>query len=153
MFQVPVTLPATLDDKGRVKLPAKVLKQLGEGLNRNFVLKPQRDKGMLEVYPIESWNKVMERIQRKSSLSAKAKKFAFHFSFEATGIELDSSDRINIPNHLIQELGLKGDLIVYAYWDSIEIWDADKYKAAGQEEFNMEAASEDLFGDENEEFI
>ncbi len=129
MFRLRVTSPATLDAKGRVKLPSTLLKQLGEGSDSDFILKLDDERGILRLYPIKVWNELEDRLNNElDPFNPDHEDFMSLFFLDIREVSKDTSDRINIPNYMIDAVGLKGEVMVHAYQNKIEIWPLHKYE-------------------------
>ena len=68
---------ATLDTKGRFLLPGALKKQLPEGENR-FVISRGFEK-CLNLYPMKTWEKIMERIGKLNDFDPKVRQFKLLF--------------------------------------------------------------------------
>ncbi len=121
--------PCTLDNKGRFRIPTELLKQLGEGVGRQFKINRSLDN-CLVIYPLDVWE-----IEKKEVLSKIDKYNPKHRQFEqifvrgTEDIELDGQDRMSIPRRLIDFAKLEKDLVLSTNIDRIEIWDKVAYDA------------------------
>jgi len=122
---------ATLDTKGRFLLPAGFKKQLKEGENV-FVLSRGIEK-CLTLYPISSWEPIVQKINSLNDFDPKVRAFRRQFLGGATEVELDSAGRMLLPPTLKEYADLSKDIILVAALDKIEIWDAAKYKKLFEE--------------------
>ena len=129
---------ATVDAKGRFLLPAGFKKQLTEGENR-FIISRGFEK-CLTLYPMKSWEPIMNKINQLNDFDPKVREFRRQFLGGATEIELDAAGRLLLPPTLKEFAGLSKDIILVAALDKIEIWDAGKYKQLF-EDFSPEAVS------------
>jgi len=129
---------ATVDAKGRFLLPAGFKKQLTEGENR-FIISRGFEK-CLTLYPMKSWEPIMNKISQLNDFDPKVREFRRQFLGGATEIELDAAGRLLLPPTLKEFAGLSKDIILVAALDKIEIWDAGKYKQLF-EDFSPEAFS------------
>ena len=117
---------ATLDPKGRFLLPAGFKKQLKEG-ESTFVL----NRGMencLTLYPMDSWNAIVEQIAKLNEFDPKVRAFRRTFLGGATEVELDNAGRMLLPPTLKEHAGLTKEIILVAAMNKIEIWEAARYK-------------------------
>jgi MraZ protein len=121
----------TLDDNGRFALPAKLRSVKGAGkktlLSGELILAKGLE-GCLSLYPPTEWKDVQNRL---STLNFTKKDFRFFsrwFYSSAATMSLDKSGRIMIPSHLVEEAGLKKDLMVIGVNRWIEIWNPERYE-------------------------
>src|SRR6476659_4145949 len=95
---------ATLDAKGRFVLPCWLKKQFLEGENR-FVISRGFEK-CLNLYPMKTWEEIMERIGKLNDFDPKVRQFKLLFLGGATEVELDSAGRMLLPPSLKEHAGL-----------------------------------------------
>ena len=117
---------ATLDIKGRFLLPAGFKKQLKES-DDTFILSRGIEK-CLTLYPISSWQPIVEKINSLNDFDPKVRAFRRQFLGGATEVELDSAGRMLLPPTLKEYADLSKDIILAAAFDKIEIWDSVRYK-------------------------
>lgn len=129
---------ATLDTKGRFLLPGNLKKQLPEGESR-FVISRGFEK-CLNLYPMKTWESMMERISKLNDFDPKVRQFKLLFLGGATEVELDSAGRMLLPPSLKEHAALSKDIVLASNVDKINIWDAVKYKQFF-EEFSSDAFS------------
>ncbi len=132
----------TLDDKGRLSLPAK----LRAGLPGNVLVVTQGVDACLWLFTPERWNALSEQLFSSTSLfHQQARIIQRRIIAPAQEVEIDKAGRLAIPQSLREYAGLAKDCIVLGITKRLEIWDADAYKAwieATDAEFA--AASESL---------
>jgi MraZ protein len=117
---------STIDAKGRFHLPGSLKKQLVEGENR-FIVSRGFEK-CLTLYPLKSWQSILDRISQLNDFDPKVRQFRRQFLGGATEVELDAAGRILLPPTL-REFALPGkEIVLAAALDRFEIWDASKYK-------------------------
>jgi len=117
---------STIDTKGRFHLPGGLKKQLTEGENR-FIVSRGFEK-CLTLYPMKSWQGILDRISQLNDFDPKVRQFRRQFLGGATEVELDGAGRILLPPTL-REFALPGkEIVLAAALDRFEIWDASKYK-------------------------
>ncbi len=130
---------ATVDVKGRFLLPGGLKKQLPE-TESSFVIS-RGFEGCLNMYPIKTWESIVERIKKLNDFNPKVNQFRTVFVGGATPVELDSAGRILLPPSLKEFAGLGKDIMLASDLDKIKIWDAAKYKKI------FENISPESFGD------
>ncbi|MDA9127312.1 division/cell wall cluster transcriptional repressor MraZ [Flavobacteriaceae bacterium] len=118
------------DNKGRVMVPADLKKQLSPVLAEGFVLKRAVFQPCLELYPMDQWNELMQKIGGLNQFNRKNNDFTRRFTAGVRRIELDATGRINIPADLMTVAQIKRDLVLTASVGIVEIWDAQKYEQA-----------------------
>jgi MraZ protein len=125
MFNIEGSYSATLDPKGRVKLPSGLLKQFEEGMSE-FVLVQGLDT-CVRLFTQENWEIYTEPIRKLSDFNPKARELKHLMLSGNNRVELDSAERILIPKILIEKGKLDKDLRIICLFDKVEIWDAAIY--------------------------
>jgi len=111
-------------------VPADLKKQLSPILAEGFVLKRAVFQPCLELYPMDQWNELMQKIGGLNQFNRKNNDFTRRFTAGVRRIELDATGRINIPADLMTVAQIKRDLVLTASVGIVEIWDAQKYEQA-----------------------
>jgi MraZ protein len=115
----------TLDDKGRVSIPAK----LREKLPGNVLHLTRGMTRCVWVFTPEEWEKSAGQWMRNSNSSAKRRNDILHrFISPMQEVELDKAGRVMIPPSLRDYAGLIRDCLVVGAGASIEIWDQEQYR-------------------------
>ncbi len=131
----------TLDDKGRVSVPAQFRKQLpNEGLYLGKGL-----EGCLILYPPEKWEKVREGLMGLSRNNRRNREIIRELSQYIKPVNIDAQGRITIPSDLLEVAGIGHDVVFLGFLDSIELWAGDQYAdRVGNRESSLEEAVEDI---------
>ena len=109
----------TIDEKGRLIIPAK----FREGLGKEFVV----TRGLF-AYPMDAWEEFEEKLRELPGTGNNdARKFIRFFTAKAAVAEPDKQGRILIPSALREHAGLKKEVVLTGVLDRVEIWDVDKW--------------------------
>ncbi|MGI6498344.1 MAG: division/cell wall cluster transcriptional repressor MraZ [Oscillospiraceae bacterium] len=109
----------TIDAKGRLFIPAKLREELGDV----FYLAMGMD-GCLAVYPEESWEGFMEKLEQLPTAQTRAMRTFFANTVKC---ELDSQGRILVPQKLRAYAGLEKEVVVNGAQNRVEIWNAESW--------------------------
>jgi len=115
-----------IDAKGRLRLPAALLKQLHAFGASDYVI----NRGMtpyLTLFPKSVWEYESAKVKALNGYIEKNQAFKRYFYRGATPLEPDSADRILLPKSLIEYAGIKKQVIIQGMDDRVEIWDKDAY--------------------------
>lgn len=130
----------TLDDKGRLTIPAK----FREGLAGGLVITRGIDH-CLAVYPRQVWDQLAERITRLPISQRNARNFGRLMFSGAADFVPDRQGRVLIPQPLRDYAGLDGDAIIIGLYDRLEIWNPENWTTLRTEvEENPESIAEQL---------
>ena len=114
------------DAKGRIKLPAALIRQIGDGDLRFVVNRGFED--CLVLYTKEQWKKETEKLQQLNPYDKKHRQFMRFYFRGATELSADASDRILLPKQLTAYAEIEKEVVLFAHMDKIEIWDKSKYE-------------------------
>lgn len=122
--------PATLDEKGRVVLPADFKNEMGGKIpGGQLAIEMDPYEKCLNIYTIPEWEKRIAGI--KSKLNRDNKQHSrlldmFYRNFKL--IQVPDSCRMNLPNNFAEKAGLGRNVIFAGQGDRIRLWDADEHQ-------------------------
>ncbi len=139
------------DVKGRVMIPADLKKQLASVAGAGFVIKRAVFQPCLELYSMQEWQKLMEKVNGLNRFNRKNNDFIRRFTAGVRTVEMDATGRLNIPRDLMAFAGLDKEIVVSSAINIIEIWDLHKYEQAINDATNDFAdLAEEVMGDVND---
>jgi len=124
------TYECKADVKGRVMVPAALKKQLAPAATAGFVIKRAVFQPCLEVYPMEEWNSLMQKMGQLNRFNRKNNDFIRRFTAGVKTVELDATGRLNIPKDLASFAGIQKEIVISSAINIVEIWDKTKYEQA-----------------------
>ncbi len=110
----------TVDEKGRVALPAKFRKSLTEGVVVTKGLDP-----CLHFYPPEQWRRFAEKI---TQLPSNKLGFVRLMLSQANHCDIDSQGRSLIPSLLLEKAGIKHKAVIVGLHTRGELWSEDGWR-------------------------
>ncbi len=113
----------SVDDKGRLIVPAKFRDTLGE----KFVVTKGLDN-CLFVYPQAEWANLESKLKALPLTNANARAFARFMFSGATEVEVDKQGRITLPQTLRDHARLDRDVLVIGVNTRAEIWSVEEWK-------------------------
>ena len=131
----------SVDNKGRINIPARLRKYISPEANDTFVVTRGYEQ-CLYVYPLDEWNKVEENIRQLSSTNPKHRFFMRTLLERATESQLDGQFRITIPKELLQFAGIENEVLIIGVLEHIEIWNPltyDEYQKTQAESYESVA--------------
>lgn len=111
----------TLDDKGRLTIPAKLRADLGS----NFIVTRGLDN-CLFIYPKNEWNNIIAKYKELPN-TKDARNFMRFFLSGATVSDFDKQGRINISTPLKNYAKLTKECVIIGVNDRIEVWDKNSW--------------------------
>lgn len=124
------TYECKVDAKGRLMLSSAFKKQLSTVLQKGFVVKRAVFQPCLELYPMQEWNLMMEKINKLNRFVKKNNDFIRRFTAGVKIVELDALGRLLVPKDLCLFANIKKQLVLSSAVNIIEIWDKDNYEIA-----------------------
>ncbi len=146
------TYECKIDDKGRLKVPSSLIKQMENFDDKAFVVKRSVFQTCLEVYPMNVWDKVMGKINKLNRFIKKNADFIRMFTAGVKTVELDNAGRLQISKDLITFANLQKDIVITSAGELFEIWDKEAYeKVISINEEDFANLAEDVMGAFDEE--
>ena len=122
------TYECKIDDKGRLKVPSSLIKQMENFDDKAFVVKRSVFQSCLEVYPMNAWDKLMGKINKLNRFIKKNADFIRMFTAGVKTVELDNAGRLQISKDLMTFANLQKDVVITSAGELFEIWDKDAYE-------------------------
>jgi len=114
----------SIDEKGRLAVPAKFRKSLSGG-----VVVTRGLDACLYLYPIEEWKKLADKISKLPFNQADSRAMTRLILAGASDAEIDSQGRILVPEYLRTYAGIKSKAVIVGLYNRAEIWDEDAWNA------------------------
>lgn len=119
---------ASLDDRGRVRLPSAFLAPMRENYGEQvFLTSLQGD--CMRVYPFEIWLGVEEKLMQIPSMNVSRGKLLGRLTFFGQEARLDKVGRVVVPQRLRDGAALEGEVAVLGHLNYIEVWNPERYLA------------------------
>ncbi|GEA17089.1 MAG: transcriptional regulator MraZ [Moorella sp. (in: firmicutes)] len=118
----------TIDDKGRLIIPARFREELGE----KFVITKGLDN-CLFVYPMSGWAEMEQKLRSLPFTRSDARAFVRFFFSGATECELDRQGRILLPGNLREYAHLEREVVIVGVATRVEIWSRSLWEQYCQE--------------------
>jgi MraZ protein len=115
-----------LDVKGRLMLPSGLRKQLDPAAQERFVMNRGFEK-CLVLYPKNDWEYISAEVNKLNQYVRKNREFIRYFYRGATELGLDSTGRVLLPKRMLSYAGVEKEVVLFAYSNRIEVWDAETY--------------------------
>lgn len=113
----------TLDDKGRVMLPAKIRSEMGD----SFVITRGPDRNLI-IYTEDEWNKKTQFLEELSDNLPNNRRIKRFFYAGARRDILDKQGRILIPLPLRAHAGLEKEVVLIGISNYLEIWAKEQWE-------------------------
>ncbi len=118
--------PATIDEKGRLKIPSIFRADIDESWGSDFYVTSLSGESVL-VYPLPVWQEIEERLAKLPSLNPTKKKFLDRTNYYGQLTSTDKSGRILIPPVLRESAEMTGEVAVLGYLDHLDVWNHKRF--------------------------
>jgi MraZ protein len=132
----------TIDDKGRLTIPAKFRGDMASGLvvTRGF------DQNLM-VFPLSGWQDLAERILSRPLTDESVRTFRRRVFSGAVDLTPDRQGRIVLPAYLRNFAAIDGEVVVAGMYNYLEVWSVAYWQTLRESiENNSDAARWDDLG-------
>ena len=130
----------TIDEKGRVTIPAKLRSDLGA----DFILTRGLD-GCIALYPRNAWDVIISKYKDLPNLQNTRNVLRFILS-SASACNLDKQGRLSISSSLLQFAGIQKECVIIGVDDCLEIWSKERWEGyLESNEVNLAQIADELF--------
>lgn len=112
----------TIDEKGRLAVPARFRADLAAGL----VVTRGIDR-CLAIYPLEEWKRLAEQVSALPMTDRRARAFRRLVFANASDVIPDKQGRVLIPPRLREYAGINGEVVVTGLDTYIEVWSPEAW--------------------------
>ena len=143
-----------VDTKGRIMMPVSLKKQLSKLGNEGFLLKRAVFNPCIEMYPVNEWSKLMNKLNGLNRFNKKNNDFIRRFTAGVKKVDMDISGRFLIPKDLIKYASIDKQIVVSSAVNILEIWDKSTYEnVINEAAINFGSLAELVIGYKNDEYI
>lgn len=118
---------ATIDDKGRLKVPTDFRRALEERWGPDFFVTSVTGEKAL-VYPLSVWEEIEAKLSTLPATDPVRQRFLERVSYFGAQLRLDGQGRLLIQPLLRERAGMAGEVIVSAQLDHLEIWNRERFE-------------------------
>jgi MraZ protein len=119
---------ATVDDKGRFKLPIQYRDYIEETWGSDFYVTSFEGESV-QIYPLPVWQEIEEKLAKLPSQHPTKKKYLDRTSYFGQSTSLDKSGRILIPALLRESAKMAGEVAVLGNLTYLDVWNHTLIKA------------------------
>jgi MraZ protein len=106
----------------------------------------------LELYTLEEWSALMEKVNKLNRFKKKNNDFIRRFTAGVKMIELDAATRILVPKDLLHIASLDKAIVLSSAINMIEIWDKELYEQAIDDAtLDFAELAEEVMGNEDDD--
>jgi MraZ protein len=117
---------ATIDEKGRLKIPSGFRAFIDASWGSDFYVTSLSGESGL-VYPLPVWQEIEERLAKLPSFDPTKKKFLDRTNYYGQLASADKSGRILIPALLRESAQMTGEVAVLGSLNYLEVWNHKQF--------------------------
>jgi MraZ protein len=151
MVQLLGEFDCKLDAKGRLMVPSSLKKQLPNVEQEGLVINRGFEKHLV-IYTKSVWEDKVRELGKLNQYEEKSRHFIRLFTRGASELTLDAAGRVNLPNSLLESVGISvnTELVLACQIDKIEVWEKSAYEAMfDQDPANFAALAAEVMGTQN----
>ncbi len=114
----------SLDDKGRLVVPARFRERLGAG----FFLTIARPDPCLALYPAATWAELCAKLEAAPVKNADYRKYVRFLFAHTDELSCDTQGRLIIPAALRSYAAIEKDVVSIGSLTRVEIWSRERYE-------------------------
>ena len=133
MLRLRGNAPATVDDKGRLKLPATFKADLeafasgeGGGVSRHYLT--SLDGKSARLYPLPVWEAIEARLEKVPGTLPAKRRFLEVTAYFGSEVEPDAQGRFVIPPILREAAQLTGEVAILGQMDHLAVWNKASFE-------------------------
>ncbi len=119
----------TLDQKGRVIIPAPFREILSSNYTSKLIFTNDAFDRYLNAYPVDEWNILMEKVKGLPQSNDAVRYFMRRVIGSAIECELDKQGRVLIPSALRIDAGLNNEVVLLGQGNKIDVWDKKEFES------------------------
>lgn len=119
--------PATVDSKGRLKIPTAFKAFLDEKYGRDYYV-TSLDGKSAQIYPFPVWQSKEEKLQALPSLNKSKKRFLRNINYYGQMEHADAQGRVLIPAVLRESASMRGEVAVMGCLDYLDVWNMERFR-------------------------
>lgn len=118
----------TLDDKGRLAIPARYRPSLLEQCAGRLVITVDVEPCLL-IYPADTWKQFADRLMALNEFDPRAKRVRRHFLGHAEEVEMDRQGRVLLTPALRAQADLQRQAVLAGQGTKFELWAAQAWES------------------------
>ena len=119
--------PATVDDKGRIKVPTSFRTAIRDAYGAEVFL-TSLDGDNVRLYPLPVWTALEERINRIPAMNPARQKLMDRVNYFGHVTTMDKQGRVLVPALLREKADISGEVVVMGQMDYLVVWNHEVFR-------------------------
>jgi MraZ protein len=124
---------AKIDDKGRLKIP-NAFRTLIEKAHGSEVFVTSLTGQYVRLYPMPIWLAHEEKLAKVPSAHPSRLRYLERVNYFGQASQIDTQGRVVIHGRLRESAGMSGEVDVFGQYDTLDIWNHERFVAKLQSE-------------------
>ena len=120
--------PATVDAKGRMKIPTTFKSHLEVTFGHDFYV-TSLDGQSVRVYPFSVWRGIEEKLATLPSMNKSKQKLLDRVNYWGQAVQMDAQGRILIPSLLRESADMQGEVAVIGHLNYLDVWNMNRFRS------------------------
>lgn len=144
---------ATVDEKGRVVLPAEFKQEMGGKIfEGQLVVEQDPYVKCLNIYPVDAWEKHFSFLKKHLNRNSREQSRLLDLIYRSfKRVSVPESGRINLPNTFMERVNIVKEVVFVGQGDRIRLWGQEEYDTYFGKTEEYSDLYRKYFGDINEE--
>ena len=125
--------PASMDDKGRLKVPTMFRQPLETKYGRDLFVTSLTGE-FVRLYPMPVWLEIEQKLGQMPSTHPARLRFLDRVNYFGQVVELDVQGRVLIPVRLRSAATMTGEVDVLGQYNCLDVWNHERFEAKLQRE-------------------
>ena len=118
---------ATIDEKGRLKVPTDFRRALEERFGPEFFITSVSGDHAL-IYPVPVWEEIEGRLAALPATDRVKDRYLERVSYYGQQARLDGQGRLLVPPIVRSAAGMNGEVVVSARLDHLVVWNRERFE-------------------------
>ena len=125
--------PASMDDKGRLKVPTMFRQPLETKYGRDLFVTSLSGE-FVRIYPMPVWLEIEQKLGEMPSTHPARVRFLDRVNYYGQVVELDAQGRVLIPVRLRTSATMTGEVDVLGQFNCLDVWNHERFEGKLQRE-------------------
>lgn len=117
---------ATVDVKGRLKVPTALRPDLDQAYGPDFFVTSIDGGQSVRIYPLPVWKETATKLAAPPSFNKAKRKLLEQATYWGQVARMDGQGRILIPSRLREPAAMRGDVDVLGQVNRIDVWNGER---------------------------
>lgn len=119
--------PATVDDKGRIKIPTSFRKTIHDAYGAEVFL-TSLDGKSVSIYPLPIWEEFEQKISSIPTMNPSRQRLLDRVSYYGHAAKMDKQGRVLVPQRLREEAQITGEVLVMGKMKYLDVWNHEVFR-------------------------